>query len=103
MLLSSGCLVRQAPDATRRPLIPPPRYWAAAPSGGAPVAEPAFNLHDTVEYRWSGSGPFIGEARVIDILGGGRYRLERLDGTPFPMEGSIFGRSNCGCMYRRPG
>ena len=55
------------------------------------MAEPAFDLHDTVEYRWSGSGPFIGEARVIEIFGGGRYRLERLDGTPFPMEGSIFG------------
>src|SRR5437763_12612550 len=39
---------------------------------GAPMAEPAFKLHDTVKYRWSGSGPFIGEARVIEILGDGR-------------------------------
>jgi len=54
------------------------------------VAEPAFNLHNTVEYRWSGSGPFIGEARVIEILRDGRYRLERLDGTAFPKEASIF-------------
>jgi len=54
------------------------------------MAEPAFNLHDTVEYRWSGSGPFIGEARVIEIFRDGRYRLERLDGTAFPIEGSIF-------------
>jgi hypothetical protein len=54
------------------------------------MAEPAFNLHDTVEYRWSGSGPFIGEARVVEIFRDGRYRLERLDGTAFPIEGSIF-------------
>jgi hypothetical protein len=58
------------------------------------LAKPAFNLHDTVEYRWSADGPFIGEARVIEILGDGRYRLERLDGTPFPKEGSIFGQEH---------
>jgi hypothetical protein len=55
------------------------------------LAKPAFNPHDTVEYRWSADGPFIGEARVIEILGDGRYRLERLGGIPFPRETSIFG------------
>ena len=54
------------------------------------MAEPAFNLHDTVEYRWSVYGPFVGEARVVEIFRDGCYRLERLDGTAFPREASIF-------------
>jgi hypothetical protein len=29
--------------------------------------------------------------RVIEVFSDGRYRLERLDGPPFPKEGSIFG------------
>jgi hypothetical protein len=58
------------------------------------MAAPAFRLQDCVEYRWTSDGPFVGEARVIDILNDGRYRLERLDGPPFPKEGSIFGEEH---------
>ena len=54
------------------------------------MAEPAFKLYDTVEYRWSVRGPFVGKAEIVELLSGGRYRLERLDGTSFPKEGSIF-------------
>ena len=54
------------------------------------MVEPAFKLHDAVEYRWSAEGPFVGKARIVEILSDGRYRLERLDGTSFPREGSIF-------------
>ena len=56
----------------------------------APLSEPAFNPQDRVEYRWAAGGPFVGEARVIEVLPDGRYRLERLAGAPFPKEGSIF-------------
>ena len=28
--------------------------------------------------------------RVLEVVPDGRYRLERIDGTPFPREGSIF-------------
>ena len=55
------------------------------------MAEPIFKLHDTVEYRWSAEGPFVGKAEIVELLSDGRYRLERLDGTSFPKEGSIFG------------
>jgi hypothetical protein len=51
----------------------------------------AFNLQDCVKYRFSDDGPFVGEARVIEVLPDGRYRLERVDGAPFSAEGSIFG------------
>jgi hypothetical protein len=54
------------------------------------LADPAFNPQDRVEFRWSGAGPFVGEARVVEVLSDGRYRLERLDGSPLPREGSIF-------------
>lgn len=54
------------------------------------MSDPAFNLQDRVEYRWSGAGPFAGEARVVELLPDGRYRLERLDGTAFLRGGSIF-------------
>jgi hypothetical protein len=67
---------------------PPPLFEAGR------LAEPAFKLYNTVEYRWSVGGPFIGEARVIEVLADGRYRLERLDGTPFPKDGSIFGKEH---------
>jgi hypothetical protein len=49
-----------------------------------------FTLHDQVEYRWSTHGPFVGEAEIVELLGDGRYRLERLDGISLPREGSIF-------------
>ena len=70
----------------------PPRYWAASPfrEGGFCPTSPPSTLHDCVEYRFSGDGPFVGEARVIEVLPDGRYRLERLDGAPFSAEGSIF-------------
>jgi hypothetical protein len=61
---------------------------AAAPFRAAFVIEPAFKLHDTVEYRWSAEGPFVGKAEIVELLSDGRYRLERLDGTSFPREGS---------------
>lgn len=57
------------------------------------MAEPAFNLRDRVEYRFAANGPFVGEATVIEVLGDGRYRLARLDGAPFAVEGSIFGEA----------
>jgi len=55
------------------------------------LAQPAFSVNDWVEYRWSVNGPFAGEAQVIEVLRDGRYRLQRLDGIPFPKEASIFG------------
>ena len=54
------------------------------------LADPAFNLQDRVEFRWSGAGPFVGEARIVEVLCDSRYRLERLECPPFPREGSIF-------------
>ncbi len=54
------------------------------------MAEPAFNLNELVEYRWAAAGEFVGAAFVVEVLPDGRYRLERLDGAPFPREGSIF-------------
>jgi hypothetical protein len=54
------------------------------------VTEPNFHLNDCVDYRFSTGGPFAGTARVIGLLSGGRYRLARLDGTPFRLESSIF-------------
>ena len=54
------------------------------------MSDSAFNLQDRVEYRWSAAGPFVGEARIVELLPDGRYRLERLDGTAFPRGGSIF-------------
>ena len=54
------------------------------------MSAPAFTPQDRVEYRWSGAGPFVGEARVVEVLPDGRYRVERLDGTPLPKESSIF-------------
>lgn len=56
------------------------------------MADPAFNLQDRVEFRWSGEGRFVGEACVVEVLSDGRYRLERLDGPPFPREGGIFAK-----------
>ena len=50
----------------------------------------AFNPQDRVEYRWATDGPFVGEARVVEMLPNGRYRLARLNGAAFPKEGSIF-------------
>ena len=49
-----------------------------------------FNPQDRVEYRWAAGGPFVGEARIVEVLPDGRYRLERIDGTRLPKEGSIF-------------
>jgi hypothetical protein len=54
------------------------------------MLEPAFSLNENVQYRWAADGEFVGEARVIEILPDGRYRLERIDGAPFPKEASIF-------------
>lgn len=54
------------------------------------MEEPAFTLNERVEYRWATGGPFVGEARVVEVLPDGRYRLERIDGAPFPRQGSIF-------------
>jgi hypothetical protein len=56
----------------------------------APMAEPAFNLNECVEYSWAVGAPFVGEARVVELLPDGRYRLERAGGAPFPKEASIF-------------
>ena len=50
------------------------------------MPEPAFNLNERVEYRWAAGGEFVGEARVVEVLPDGRYRLERVDGK----EASIF-------------
>ena len=55
------------------------------------MAEPAFNLNESVEYRWAAGGEFVGVARIVELLPDGRYRLERVDGAPFPKEASIFG------------
>jgi hypothetical protein len=54
------------------------------------MSEPAFSLNENVEYRWAAAGEFVGEARVIEVLPDGRYRLERIDGAPFPREAGIF-------------
>jgi len=54
------------------------------------MREPVFNLSEYVEYRWAVGGPFIGEAWIAEVLPDGRYRLERIDGAPFPKEASIF-------------
>ena len=54
------------------------------------MEEPAFNLNECVEYRWARGGPFVGEARIVEVLPDGRYRLEPLDGAPFSRESSIF-------------
>ena len=54
------------------------------------MPEPAFNLNERVEYRWAAGGEFVGEARVVEVLPDVRYRLERVDGAPFPKEASIF-------------
>jgi hypothetical protein len=61
-----------------------------------------FTPHDRVEYRWSTNGPFVGEAEVVEVLGGGRYRLERLDGLPLSKEGSIFGEGQLRPMAEAP-
>ena len=48
----------------------------------------------TCKIAWNSAGPVPGllsaKARVVEVLCDGRYRLERLDGPPFPREGSIF-------------
>ena len=54
------------------------------------MADPAFTLNECVEYRWAAGGPFVGAARVAEVLPDGRYRLERIDGARFPREASIF-------------
>lgn len=54
------------------------------------MADHDFEVPDLVEYRWSDSGPFVGEARVVELLQDARYRLERLGGIPFPRAGNIF-------------
>jgi hypothetical protein len=56
------------------------------------MIEPAFSLNECVEYRWAVGGPLVGDARVIELLPDGRYRLERIDGAPFPKEASIFAK-----------
>jgi hypothetical protein len=61
-----------------------------APNGENAVSEPNFHVNDCVDYRFSTSGPFAGAARVNELLSGGRYRLARLDRTPFRLESSIF-------------
>ena len=53
------------------------------------------------------NGPFVSEAEVVEVLGGGRYRLERLDGLPLsnlPLskEGSIFGEGQLRPMAEAP-
>ena len=54
------------------------------------MSDGAFDLDALVEYRWSATGPFAGEARIVEVFPNGRYRLERLDFAPFSREGSIF-------------
>lgn len=54
------------------------------------MAQSAFEVDDDVEYRFASSGPFVGAARIVEVLSDGRYRLARLDGAAFPLEGSIF-------------
>jgi hypothetical protein len=66
------------------------------------MAEPDFSLNEWVEYRWASGGPFVGEARVIEVLPDGRYRLERIDGAPFPREGSIFSEEQLRLKPREP-
>jgi hypothetical protein len=66
------------------------------------VAAPAFTLQDRVEFRWAADGDFIGEAQVIEVFSDGRYRLERLDGPPFPKEGSIFGEEQLRLKQSNP-
>ena len=61
-----------------------------------------FTLQDLVEYRWSTDGRFVGKAEVVEVLGGGRYRLERLDGTPLSKEGSIFGEDQLRPVVETP-
>jgi hypothetical protein len=51
---------------------------------------PRFQPRDRVEYRWSATGPFAGEACVVEMLPGERYRLEPLDSARFPRGGDIF-------------
>lgn len=53
------------------------------------MSDPAFHSGDRVEYRWSATGPVVGEAWIVEVMADGRYRLER-DGVPFSIEGSIF-------------
>jgi hypothetical protein len=38
----------------------------------------------------------------MEVLGGGRYRLERLDGLPLSKEGSIFGEGQLRPMAEAP-
>ena len=47
------------------------------------MAEPIFNVNESVEYRLAGAGPFIGEAPMVEVLQDGH-------GAPFPREASIF-------------
>ena len=49
-----------------------------------------FRLYDRVDYRWSLNGEFIGKARIVEIYNDGRYRLQQLDGTPFPQGQDTF-------------
>ena len=62
----------------------------------------AFHATRPREYRWSTHGPFVGEAEVVEVLGGGRYRLERVDGLPLSKEGSIFGEGQLRPMAEAP-
>ena len=83
---SAPCLNLAALNSSPRGACWPPPLF---PKEG-PLSAPAFTPQDRVEYRWSGAGPFVGEARVVEVLPDGRYRVERLDGTPLPKESSIF-------------
>jgi len=50
----------------------------------------ALRSQDRVDYRWSPNGQFIGQARIAETFHDGRYRLEQLDGSPFPKGQDIF-------------
>ena len=78
------------PEPQSKKLGGPPPTKRAAASFPREARLTTFNSHDRVEYRWAASGPFVGEARIVEVLPGGRYRLERIDGTRLPKEGSIF-------------
>src|SRR5260370_36449108 len=79
---------KNSPEVQRPPLF----FLRGCALGRTPVQPPRHRRISLVG-RW----PFIGEAKVIEILGGGRYRLERLEGTPFPRKtAAAVGRNTFG-------
>ena len=62
-----------------------------------------FQVGEIVEYSWTGDGHFSGEGRVIEVLPGGRYRLDYLTGKSFPKEASIFKENQLRLGFFAPG